>query len=1099
MILYRITFELFHSIRRRLLPATLLLVCLLPSIGIAAEYGLLSCRVRYEDGDPYVNSGVAVQAGGRDYRFVTSAAGLFSGVLPAGMATLTVADNQRQVEIKPGEQAEIEFILKRYGIYLQISNADGTPYSGWITSRYKTPSGERSENPTLLAPGRYALPNAPAQTTALSIKVGLKGRDIAVDWRQIWQFEKEENCRKLTVTLPPLVPLRLTVIGNDGAPIPNAKATVTLRYPSQVYPDYWSDPPAQPALSTIQLQASTNAIGVVDLGTLPAQHYEIRLRVEDMVGGRTPFEITPAGKVSIRTYSVSSGRGKVTQTVFDRAGKPAAQADVFASYAWGGKFIIRHFRADAQGAVVWTDLPPVRVIVSGPAVAPGVLPADALQVSAPLPAPRQEDLRTMAFRLRDDESKPLPYAVVLRTPDGPMGDFRSVEQVAKSATPAYWDLPGGVPLEITLAIGSSPPRVGRLHSVYLPYLDDESPRLEVTLADLPVTYLPMTEVRGRLLTKEGQPVAGASRLGLAPLAGNALYDFLADPRLDWLLQPKAGSQGTFTCFVPCSGGYRLLVDLYDEGVPPAPQMIVTPDAKTPVQHLAVTLPAPLAGLPGGTRVSWLTRNAPRQPRTLILREGEKVPVYGPREDVPALWHRPDENRLVIYTPSDLAQPRKVLQMRTVMLQAKSPQGNPFRGGLRLTPCMLPGYPGTPDGQLNELESTIRGADQYTITLWPGQYQVSEIFRSTGIVATFTVKNEDNQQITFKVNPEPLTATPVDSLRLRFPPGDVGRWRKQSLGDIRVAFDYPSPQPVVIRDTALGLEPVLVDAPLAANSVTIWWPGVGVMRNVPLPARRFSGQEIVLPAWSAGVTISGRLLRADGKPFANAPFLLFSPLTPDAEGLSFATDAAGSFTLTGAAPGKQFLLAQQGYAATWILDAGRDVSGITLRENAYIKPAPMLSRGSGDLWWLPAAGTPVQVPEIGRRFFYGFPPGQNRFWCHDGDQGSALYVFDMPGDVLRSPSASAGPSLSLSFPLNGGIALPGSVTLIGRDALAGLRAVFPHFAWAPSAILEQFVGQIDALPPGNYTVVVDTTRGKVERPVTVGPYGGNLKLDFPAAK
>lgn len=55
----------------------------------------------------------------------------------------------------------------------------------------------------------------------------------------------------------------------------------------------------------------------------------------------------------------------VRQTVFDTAGKPAAHAALFASYADGENIRLLQASADDAGRVVWTNLPAVKVIVWG--------------------------------------------------------------------------------------------------------------------------------------------------------------------------------------------------------------------------------------------------------------------------------------------------------------------------------------------------------------------------------------------------------------------------------------------------------------------------------------------------------------------------------------------------------------------------------------------------------------------------------------------------------------------------------------------------------------------------------------------------------------
>ncbi len=91
----------------------------------------------------------------------------------------------------------------------------------------------------------------------------------------------------------------------------------------------------------------------------------------------------------------------VTQTVFNQTGKPAARAVVRLSYGWDEMLVLRQGATDAQGTVVWTDVPPVRGVVWGEGIPAGMLPKDGERFTAPLPAPVPEKNFNLGIGMAD--------------------------------------------------------------------------------------------------------------------------------------------------------------------------------------------------------------------------------------------------------------------------------------------------------------------------------------------------------------------------------------------------------------------------------------------------------------------------------------------------------------------------------------------------------------------------------------------------------------------------------------------------------------------------------------------------------------------------
>jgi hypothetical protein len=68
-----------------------------------------------------------------------------------------------------------------------------------------------------------------------------------------------------------------------------------------------------------------------------------------------------------------------------------------------------------------------------------------------------------------------------------------------------------------------------------------------------------------------------------------------------------------------------------------------------------------------------------------------------------------------------------------------------------------------------------------------------------------------------------------------------------------------------------------------------------------------------------------------------------------------------------------------------------------------------------------------------------------------------------------------------------------VKVTGLYDHAGITLALPRFTWTPIPALGVLAGQLNAMPPGTYKLVVDTVHGSVEGMVTVEVKGECLQL------
>jgi len=605
--------------------------------------GVISGQVKLPDGTPCPREAVVVRMGEKAYTFTTGDNGSFTGALPTGKAKVTARGQTVTVVIWAGEIATVSIIVPGAGVVVQITTPYGQPVEvKSVLAAYKAPGGDRRGIAGVpLNPGNYLLPEVPADSTALAVIV--EQEPFLAAYRKEWTFTDRQAARLLPMVVRQRVPLTIAIVDAQGKPLADTALTGEFHYTLWDQP-YWANEGFQHGgHGSIELikDARTDARGLAVLGEFQANcSYQLNLEGGGYSGDTVKGAIDEAGVSTPLQYNMTHAFRRVVQTVFDAQGRPAPNAEVFATYYWKQETIRRRAVSDADGRVTWENLPPVRVIVWGPSAPAGVLAADAAEAAAPLPAPQPKNMTTIAFRIPLEVTEPL-VCHWLREP-GKNDGFKdyTVQKIQPAANgdpvfpTGYLSYRVGAPASALAILDTTPPTVACVRDVYVPFYEGTFARMTI---DTPIRAC--VPLHLRFVTPDGAPVPGVSRFSLRevesadPLPAYAFTEDPAIPRGATLL-PRERPDGTYDLLLP-PGMYRLLVDAFDEAAPalPALTLKVAPGDR----EVTVTLPAPLVAVPAGATVAWSLRQQPDREHTLpVPASAPLMPFFGPRAEIARL-------------------------------------------------------------------------------------------------------------------------------------------------------------------------------------------------------------------------------------------------------------------------------------------------------------------------------------------------------------------------------------------------------------------------------------------------------------------------------
>lgn len=555
-------------------------------------FGRVNGIVTFEGGGPLAKVRVTVTIGTKATVFTTDEDGTFAGSVPAGAGTAAAEGTQVALTVKAGVETNIALVQKPdTGVVLTATMTDGTPFTGRPSGACRHPEpGEENDrtrynqlmplNPRVVGPGVFWFPTVRAEDTEFAVNSWLQGSHLHGSIVHRWKLEQGQAVRRLTMTVPSPVHVVITLRDENGNPLRNTRVEgrISRRFLDPY--NFWPDSHRENSLSDTSItmgkpERFTDDEGRLDLANMVVNTYSLALTTEGWEGKRVQLVVGEDGTYTPMTISLQPLR-TVRQTVFQPDGKPAADAEVFASFMLGGSVTILRGRTDARGQVTWIELPHRRVIVSGETVAAGVIPPEGDAFTVPLPAPVPERKVEFHAELRVDGVVPVRFGAMLQTPDGCQlggGEERLSQKITGVVMPASWILRTGVPFTYCWGANFSPVEARLLAGAYLPYVDEGVEVTHLPIDDFPVTEYTGVAVKGRLISKTGNPVPDKTLI-IMPAAGNRLYDILTAGKAEWLLGVRTDAAGRFTVSLPQTGDYSIGVGdkiLKTIAVPTEPQ------------------------------------------------------------------------------------------------------------------------------------------------------------------------------------------------------------------------------------------------------------------------------------------------------------------------------------------------------------------------------------------------------------------------------------------------------------------------------------------------------------------------------------------------
>jgi hypothetical protein len=471
----------------RLLP----ILCTLTACAVGAaplpQYGILRGQVVVEEGIPYPGARVQVRSGTRQWSTVATAEGRFLGVVAAGEVTVQVGETLARATAQAGEVTTLVLVAKLAGVALHVLGAGGGHTDVDLRAVYRTPGeGAQAALPVRFAPGRYWFADVPPEATAFTVVGYQESRTVRVPVRQHWDFPARATSRVLTLTLRPTMPVILLLVDRLGKPMVHTSVRGSLWYTTpDLDPRTLDEEPGPPGAVRVPLRdLRTDEVGQLDLGPLVVQPYELMLASGRARGDRKSYQVRADGTLSAASYALTLPvRATVTHRVLGSEGQPRPGAQVTMTYCWFGRVTTRQAQADATGTIEWKDLPPVRAIVWGEAIQPGVLAADATEITKPLPRPYPEGPYPFRFHVMNPGDALGRYIWIFVKPTAARRETeRRPDRLGVVPDVALiLSCQSGAPLHMLVEAKMKPPRSAGLQNMILPYLDVDA------TADVPLT------------------------------------------------------------------------------------------------------------------------------------------------------------------------------------------------------------------------------------------------------------------------------------------------------------------------------------------------------------------------------------------------------------------------------------------------------------------------------------------------------------------------------------------------------------------------------------------------------------------------------------
>ena len=331
-----------------------------------AGFGVIKGTVTFTDGRPVAGSPIIIQVNGTRWNqqpLFTNDTGAYTCILPAGEITISVAGSRKIVTLAAGEQATVDHIIIRTGVFVSIAYGDHTiPDACDVCGAYKAP-GDNAGQFLLgqnLGKGVYWFPSVPAAASAFAVTAHWQTRTgytrngpYTIFARHQWTFIKPETLRDVTLMLGNAVSLNVLVLGAGGKPAANTALKGSISYLTPG--DHFWDDDAEGRNEPQELKdLKTDDDGVLALGSWPSNQYKLTLHADTMFGTPQIFTSGMDDEPAQILYTLDLPPRDVTQTLFTGDGQLAPHAAVTATYCWGSPMPIS--RCSSAISRIWTAM-----------------------------------------------------------------------------------------------------------------------------------------------------------------------------------------------------------------------------------------------------------------------------------------------------------------------------------------------------------------------------------------------------------------------------------------------------------------------------------------------------------------------------------------------------------------------------------------------------------------------------------------------------------------------------------------------------------------------------------------------------------------------
>jgi hypothetical protein len=1098
-------------------------------------YGFLKGVVKTDAGIICANEKVVVTTGDQKLNYVTDALGAFNTMIPSGDATILVMESTKTVKIIEGETTACDIIVVRPGVTLTINNLVAGNMDYYISGSYMlNGTAVTLNNQQRLLNGKYFF-QMPAEATTLAITAtfnrGIKPIIPSNSIHKVWKFETKEATRNLTLDYVKPVQIPIKVSDDIGKVIPDGtKITGRLswNYPkNQVYDDWMkvdlNDTTRRQSVSenfdTVKIITTVAGGAVLLPECMTGASYTLQLSIDGGTRGNpTPIIVAENGKPDVDAYQFTPRR--VSMTVFDNAGKPAANAIVNGSYIVDGKVKLISVKSDENGIVNLSDIPPVRVTVWGDNIPVGILPANVVKVTTPLEAP-QKVSSSMNLKFTVEKVS----GICVYKPEVKQ-DFQTRMFNTTTDSPYYNNVTYGYmnsPITLYLMTDEDIPRC-KVLSLYIPYNDSPDASIGSTgileINDFDVA--PSANIN--IMNSDGVTPAQFNQLSIT---SDVYVKEISQSYAGLLIKVTRTDKGiVLRSALP--GTYKLMIDMMSDPYNPAAE--VSLPSKDIVK---VVLKNESANLPGGSIVNWVDYSNPLEIHTMTLPADAEKPeatVYYDKNKILGWWSKTAPNNLRICTNGEV----KTLLLKTFTIKHVDENGKEITNpnSAYYFSSLMPLFPQTGNyyqGQQNTSaynivsnseQAVVNLTNKARVNLWMTKYLLTSNNQKTSTMMEMTKETPGELLIkklpTVTVNNPPMNNKFISVLNEN---GRNNLFANNS--DMMVIPDDDiSKKKIIRRDNNF-----LINFPDTTGKITIIYPAVGIAKDVPY---KFVDNYLHLKTtdFKPLTTVKGKLYDTKGAVVKNSQVSIAFAGIPDSGcGLFItkATDAEGNFSFENIPAGTYQLtdngsvISYRGMGTSkpcmWLIKVPEDKPEFIfdmkpIDSPLYIRPANFNNNSGntvGTYAWLWQDGTDKAIQ---------IPFSRSVSCIHDNKpKNGILLIYSAVGSLDKIPFYSRVnwdakldannimystnqklPIISFISPLIENTTYPTTVTITGTGPWEDVK-YNQVIQWQFYSGLNSAISRFGSMAPGDWIIKITTTAGKViEKKITVGSSDMSVRID-----